>query len=85
LQQGISQPVFYGDLIYKLKKIQGNANFSKLFVKTICKFKTKGYQHDILQRSACLVTNPSTVDPYPYLFGLRVYEGLWGNLIQENL
>jgi hypothetical protein len=38
LQQGISQ-VFYGDLIYKLKKIKGNVNFSQLFVNTICRFK----------------------------------------------
>jgi hypothetical protein len=28
LQKGISQPVVYGDLIYKLKKIKGDVNFS---------------------------------------------------------
>jgi hypothetical protein len=38
---------FYGDFIYKLKKIKGNVNLSRLFVKSICKFKKKGYQHDI--------------------------------------
>ena len=37
LQQGISQPLFYGDLIYKLKKIQSSINFPNLFVKTISK------------------------------------------------
>ena len=68
LRQGISQPVFYGDLIYALRKIIGKINFSSLFVKTICKFKKKGYHHDILQRSACLVVNHSTVDRFAYLF-----------------
>jgi hypothetical protein len=38
----------------------------------ICKFKKKGYQHDILQCSAGLVVNPSTVDHYVYLFGCTV-------------
>lgn len=76
LQQGISQPVFYGDLIYKLRKIKGNVNFSQLFVKTICRFKKKGYQHDILQRSAGLVINPSTVDYYAYLFGCTTVAGI---------
>ena len=30
MQQGICNPEFYGDLVYKLKKIIGNPNFSKL-------------------------------------------------------
>ena len=67
---------FYRDLIYKLKKIKGNVNFSTLFVKTICKFKKKGYQHDILQRSAGLVINLSTVDHYAYLFGCTTVAGV---------
>ena len=28
LQQGISEPVFYGDLVYKFKRIVGKPNFS---------------------------------------------------------
>jgi hypothetical protein len=64
IQQGIKQPVVYGDLIYKPKKIKGNDNFLTLFVPAICKFKKKGYksEHDILLRSECLVVNPSTVE-----------------------
>ena len=31
MQQGISNPEFYGNLVYKLKKIIGNPNFSDLF------------------------------------------------------
>jgi hypothetical protein len=67
---------FYGDLIYKHKKTKGNVNFSTLLVKTICKFKKKGFQHNILQRSVCLVVNPSTVDHYDYLFGCTMVAGV---------
>ena len=28
LQQGISEPIFYGDLVYKFKRIVGKSNFS---------------------------------------------------------
>ena len=31
MQQGISNPEFYGDLVYNFKKIIGNPNFSDLF------------------------------------------------------
>ena len=31
LQQGISEPIFYGDLVYKFKIIVGNPNFSDQF------------------------------------------------------
>ena len=31
LQQGISEPIFYGDLVYKFKRIVGKSNFSDQF------------------------------------------------------
>ena len=31
LRQGLSEPDFYGDLVYKLKKIVGSNNFSAQF------------------------------------------------------
>ena len=33
LQQGISEPIFYGDLVYKFKRIFGKPNFSDQFKK----------------------------------------------------
>ena len=33
LRQGFSEPEFYGDLVYKLKKIVGSHNFSAQFIK----------------------------------------------------
>ena len=39
LQQGISEPVFYGDLVYKIKIIVGKPNFSDQFKKTIKRYE----------------------------------------------
>ena len=39
LQQGISEPIFYVDLIYKLKIIVRNPNFSDQFKKIIKRYK----------------------------------------------
>ena len=38
LQQGISEPIFYGDLVYKFKIIVGNPNFSDQFKKIIKRY-----------------------------------------------
>ena len=36
LHQGLSEPEFYGDLVYKFKKIVARADFSNLFRQFIC-------------------------------------------------
>ena len=41
LQQGISEPVFYGDLVYKFKRIVGKRIFSDQFKKIIKRYKKK--------------------------------------------
>ena len=41
LQQGISEPIFYGDLVYTFKRNVGNSNFSDQF-KNIRKTLYKG-------------------------------------------
>ena len=43
LRQGLSEPVFYGDFVYKLKKIVGSNNFSAQFIKIISHYKKIGY------------------------------------------
>ena len=58
LQQGISEPEFYGDLVYRLRKIVGKSNFSEQFRKLINRYKTIGYSLDIMRQTACLVVNP---------------------------
>ena len=39
MRQGFSKPEFYGDLVYKFKKIVGSYYFSALFIKMISLYK----------------------------------------------
>ena len=41
LQQGISEPEFYGDLVYRFRKNVGKSNFSEQFRKLINLYKKK--------------------------------------------
>ena len=68
LRQGLSEPDFYGDLVYKLKRIVGSNNFSAQFIKIISHFKKIGYNINVLQQTACLVVNPITVGNFAFLF-----------------
>ena len=65
--QGISEPEFYGDLVYKFKKIRGMTDFSDQFRKIIMRYKRIGYNLNVMRQSACLVINPITVDCYATL------------------
>ena len=62
------KPDFYGDLVYKLKKIVGSNNFSAQFIKIISHYKKIGYNINVLQQTACLVVNPITVGNFAFLF-----------------
>ena len=68
LQHGISEPEFYGDLVYRFRKIVGKSNFSEQFRKLINRYKRTGYSLDIMRQTACLVVNTIIVDGYASLF-----------------
>ena len=68
LHQGLSEPEFYGDLVYKLKKNCSRADFSDLFRKNIICYKRIRYNINIIRQSACLVFNPITVNNFASLF-----------------
>ena len=68
LRHGLSEPKFYGDLVFALKKIVGSNNFSAQFIKIIPQYKKIGYNINVLQRTACLVINPITVCNFAFLF-----------------
>ena len=68
LQQGISEPEFYGDLVYRFRKLVGKSNFSEQFRKLINRYKRIGYSLDIMRQNVCLVVNPIIVDGYASLF-----------------
>ena len=67
LQQGISEPQFYGDLVYKFRKIVGKSNFSEQFRKLINRYIRIGYSLDIMRQTTCQ-SNPIIVDGYASLF-----------------
>ena len=66
--KSILEPEFYGDLVYKFKKIRGMTDFSDQFRKNIIRYKRIGYNLNVMRQSACLVINPITVDSYAALF-----------------
>ena len=68
LQQGWSGPEFYGDLVYKFRKIVGKTELSDQFKKIILRYKCIGYNADVMQQSACFVVNPITVNDFAVLF-----------------
>ena len=71
LRQGLSEPEFYGDLVYRLKKTVGPNNFNNSnaqFIKIISHYKKIGYNIIVLQQTACLVVNSITVGNFAFLF-----------------
>ena len=68
LQRGISDPIFYDDLVYKFKRIVGKSNFSDQLKKIVKRYIRVGYNLDIMRQSACLGLNPITVYSYGFLF-----------------
>ena len=68
LHQGLSEPEFYGDLVYKFKKISGMTDFSDQFRKLLMRYKRIGYNLNVMRQSVCLVINSFTVDGYATLF-----------------
>ena len=73
LYQGISEPVFYGHLVNKFKRIVGKPNFSDLFKEIIKRYKRVEYNMGIMQRSSCLAVNPITVYTYGFLFNCTLF------------
>ena len=54
--------------MYKLKKIDVSNNFLAQFIKTISHYKEIGYNIKVLQQTACLVVNLTTVGNFDFLF-----------------
>ena len=68
LLQGLSEPEFYGVLVYKFRKIIGKNNFPCHFKKIVVRYKKIGYNINVMRQTACLVVNPIKVNSFAYLF-----------------
>ena len=68
LQQGLSEPEFYGDLVYKFRKIYACNDFSTQFRKIIHRYKKNWYNINVIRQTACMVVNTITVNNFDSLF-----------------
>ena len=68
LRDALSEPEFYGDLVYKFKKLIGRNDFSFQFRKIITRYRRIGYNLNVMQQPACVVFNPIMVDKYAAFF-----------------
>ena len=68
LQQGLSEPEFYGDLVYKFRKTYACNYFSTQFRKIILRYKKIGYNINVIRQTAFMVVNPIMVNNFASLF-----------------
>ena len=60
LSKGISHPVFYGDLVYKLRRVKDTPNFISSGSKIVKRLRRQQYDPVIIERTIGLVLGPST-------------------------
>ena len=87
LQQDISEPEFYGDLVYRFRKCVRKSNFSEQFQKLINGYKRLGFSLDIVRQTACLVINPIIVDGYAQsytTFTFQLYEAVRASMTASS-
>ena len=67
LSKGISHPVFYGDVVYKLRRVKDTPNFFSLGSKIVKRLRRRQYDPVIIERTIGLVLGPSTALYKPFL------------------
>ena len=60
VSQGIAHPAFYGDLVYKLRRVKGEANFISSSSKIVKRLRRRQYDPAIIERTIGLVLGPFT-------------------------
>ena len=64
MQQGISEPIFYGDFVYKYKRIVGKPNLSDQFKQIVKRYIRFGYEYGY-HATVCMPSfKPITVNSY---------------------
>ena len=69
LQQSISEPEFYDDLVYKFRKYMLALILALNFVKSFFDIREIWYNINVIRQTACMVVNPIKVDNFASLFG----------------
>ena len=65
--KGISRPVFYGDLVYKLRRVKVTPHFISLGSKIVKRLRQRQYDPLIIERTIGLVLCPCTALYRPFL------------------
>ena len=65
--KGISHPVFYGDLVYKLRRVEDTPNFISSGSKIVKRLRRRQYDPSIIEMTISLVLGPSTALYGPFL------------------
>ena len=74
VHQGLAEPEFHCDLVYKFKQIMGRIDFSDQFRKKN-RHKCIGYDLNVMRQHACLAINPITVENFAALFNCTRWIG----------
>ena len=56
--KGITHPVFYGDLVYRLRRVKDETNFISSGSKIVKRLRRRQYDPVIIERTICLVLGP---------------------------
>ena len=60
VSKGITHPVFYGDLVYKLRRVKNESNFISSGSKIVKRLRRRQYDPEIIERTIGLVLGPFT-------------------------
>ena len=60
VSKGITHPVFYGDLVYKLRRVKSESNFISSGPKIVKRFRRRQYYQVVIERTIGLVLGPFT-------------------------
>ena len=60
VSMGISHPNFYGDLVYKLRRVKGTDDFISSGIKIVKRLKRRQYDPEIIIKTIRRVCGPST-------------------------
>ena len=60
ISKGISQPHFYGDIVYKIRRIKDSNDIFESIKKIVIKHQNRGYDPHLIERSVRLVYGPFT-------------------------
>ena len=60
VSKGIANPVFYGDLVYELRRVKGDANFISSGLEILKRLRSRQYDLAIIEMNISLVLGPFT-------------------------